>query len=399
MALLSIDEATARIQALAVPLEPETSALSHAAGRVLAADVACDRDQPPFDRAMMDGFAVSSADGVGPLRVVGIVPAGGAYDAVVAGGEAVRIMTGAPVPAGTDAVQMFENTTWDDDHVTLTAPVRPGENVARRGSELREGAVAVPSGARLTSARLGLLWSVGAATVQVVRAPRLAILSTGDELVELADRPGPSQIRDSNRGVIGDLCRRAGAEVVLERRVADDPSATRSAIADALDQVDVLVLTGGVSAGDFDVVGQCLRAEGVEVVFHKVDIRPGKPLWFGHRGAQLVFGLPGNPVSSAVVARVFLVPALRRLAGAQRPHDPRVLLPLRAPFRGTGDRPTYQPAIAELGVGVTLLRTGGSGDLPGFASANALAILPARHPDFDAGSDIEVMIDAEALLG
>ncbi len=399
MAHISITDALAAVHGDVKALSAERIPLAEAAGRVLAEDVLADRDQPPFNRSAMDGFAVRSADAdQAPctLRIVGEVQAGAMSDHTLVAGEAIRIMTGAPVPAGADAVQMVEKTSCTGETVTITEAVRAGQHIAEQGQDVRAGAVAVPAGAVLTSGRLGVCWSFGAAEPAVVRRPRVAVLTTGDELVELHEMPGPTQIRDSNRCTIGQVITRAGGVVVRSEIVRDDIDATRQAIAQAL-TADVLVLSGGVSAGEYDYVAQCLIAEGVEQVFHKVAMKPGKPVWYGRKGAVHVIGLPGNPVSSLVTARLFLAPLLRGLGGRTTIYDPVVPLPLLAGFGGTRGRPTYQPARVIWGEGVQLLKTHGSGDLKGQSVANALALLPPNRAGFEEGETLNVLIDEETL--
>jgi molybdopterin molybdotransferase len=401
MGRVTIEEALSHILDDVVPLASERVPLPIAPGRVLCEAVVADRDQPPFNRAMMDGFALRSHDVAEvpvTLSVVGEVAAGAMSAAVLEAGQAIRIMTGAPVPAGADAVQMLENTVDGGDTVTIKQSVPAGRHIAPRGQEMTEGAVAVDAGQVLTTARLGLAWSLGAAEVEVYREPRVSVMTTGDELVELHDTPGLAQIRDSNRATLGDLAIRAGAAVVGNDLVPDDPDEIRQAIRRAGKGVDVLVLSGGVSAGAYDFVADCLKDEGVQQIFHKVHVKPGKPVWYGRRGTLHVLGLPGNPVSSYVTARLFLLPLIRKLAGRTRIHDPRLSLPLLEAFRGTGSRPTFQPAVVEWGQGVRLVQTHGSGDLNHFSNGTALAYLPADHADFNAGDRVEVMINEESLL-
>lgn len=401
---ITIEDALKTVLEGLVPLGVETVALPDAAGRVLARDVLGDRDQPPFNRAAMDGYAIRSQDTAGApvrLRVVDEVPAGASSDHVLQSGEAIRIMTGAPVPDSADSVQMVEKTRRDgDEHVIINEGTRPRQHIAARGQDLRQGALAVPAGSLLTTARMGVCWALGAAEVPVYRRPRVAVLTTGDELVELHQTPGPTQIRDSNRCTITSIARRAGAEIVRSEIVRDDKAATRAAIRSALGEADVLVLSGGVSAGDYDFVAEALQAEGVAQVFHKVEMKPGKPLWYGRRAGQPVFGLPGNPVSSLVTARIFMAPALRALGGRAAVCEPMLTLPLLEGFRGTGSRPTFQPArIDWQGGGVRLVKTHGSGDLTHFATMTALAFLPPDRPPFQVGDLLRVYVDDEALFG
>ena len=385
-----------------VPLSAETVPLPDAAGRVLATAIVGDRDQPPFNRSAMDGYAVRSVDvAQAPvqLRVVGEVAAGQMSHHVLGPGEAIRIMTGAPVPEGADCVQMVEKTRCDADVVTIESAVDAGRHIAARGQDLKAGEVALPVGTVLNSARMGVAWSIGAAEVSVVRRPRVAVLTTGDELVALQQTPGPTQIRDSNRCTISRIALRAGAEVVMSRIVRDDIDATRLAIREALAVCDVLALSGGVSAGDYDYVAECLVAEGVEEVFHKVHMKPGKPLWFGRRGAQRVFGLPGNPVSSFVTARHFMAPLLRRMGGRTQLHDASLELPLLEDTRGTGPRPTFKPVVIQWGTeaGVLVIGMHGSGDLRHFSQGAALVLFPANRSGFAAGERVTVLLDDEAL--
>jgi molybdopterin molybdotransferase len=400
LALLPIDEAITQILNGLQPLDSQSEALEQAYGRVLAEPVLADRDQPPFNRSMMDGYALRSADAQTPgttLGAVGTVTAGNCFEGTVGSGEAVRIMTGAPVPEGADAVEMFENVTVNGNRVVLERAVVPGANIALRGEELGEGEVAVDAGVRLTAARLGLCWKLGAGQVTVVRAPKIVILSTGDELVGLRQQPGDSQIRDSNAASVGAMVQRAGGLVLRSQRVVDDEAVLRRAIRAGLNDADVLVLSGGVSQGDTDLVGPALVSEGVTCVFHKVRIKPGKPVWYGRLGEKQVFGLPGNPVSSMVTARLFLLPAIRRLAGRCRLHDVRFDLPLLNDQGPTGSRPTFQPATVQWGHGVTMMRTRGSGDLAHFSAGSALAYLPANHKPFSAGESVSVLVDHESF--
>jgi len=402
MSWISIDEALEHILEDVTALEPETVPLPAAAGCVLAQDIVADRDQPGFNRAMMDGFALRSEDlqeAPVTLRVVGEVAAGDVSNQRIESGQAIRIMTGAPVPDSADAVQMFENTRVSGDQVIVEKAVRAGQHIAPRGQEIRAGEVAITKGSVLTTTRLGLAWSMGASEVQIYGEPRVAVLTTGNELVELTATPGPAQIRDSNRATIGDLAIRGGAAVVGTDLVPDDKAEIRRAIRRSRKGVHVLVLSGGISAGDYDYVAECLEEERVEARFYKVNIKPGKPLWYGRRGKLHVLGLPGNPVSSFVTARIFLLPLLRRLAGRSRIHDLRLSMPLLEGFKGTGSRPTFQPAIVDWQQqGVRLVKTHGSEDLNFFSHGNSLAFLPPNHADFEVGDKIDVLIDEESLV-
>jgi molybdopterin molybdotransferase len=398
MALIAIDEAHSLVLEDLTPLDAEAVPFADAANRVLSASISCDRPMPPFDRSMMDGFALRSQDLQTlptSLRVIAQVMAGGSYEGEVGPGEAVRIMTGAPVPAGADAVQMIENTRCDSpDTVTVLASVPAGRHLARQGSEWESGQVVLNAGAVLTAARLGVCAMVGQRAVMVHRTPRVVILSTGDELVEIGDSPGPYQIRESNRTSVGQLVQSAGGDVVYTAIVPDDEAATCEAIRNALAHADVLLMSGGISKGDRDLVAPCLQKEGVETVFHGVCIKPGKPLFFGRAGEKLVFGLPGNPVSSYVTARLFVLPAIRRLLGWAQGLEPVVTMTLRSSVAATGNRPWLKPATVVWGKGVRVLDTAGSADLSGFAQGNAMVWLPANSGPFSMGDPVQVLVGA-----
>jgi molybdopterin molybdotransferase len=336
MSLLDLQAAWARIAPLARPLPAEPVALEAAADRVVAAEARSAVDLPPFDRSAMDGFAVRAADTAssgGPLRLAGEVAAGALAEAALAPGTAVGITTGAPLPAGADAVLRSESAVVRDGHVAPQEVVPPGRHVRYRGEDVRAGDVLARPGDRLTLPRLSALASAGVGEVRVHRRARVHVLVTGDELLPLGAPPQPGRIHESNGLMIRLLARRAGAEVVDHGVVGDDREATIAAVEAGL-AGEVLVVSGGVSVGPHDHVKPAFAACGAEEVFWRVRIKPGKPLWFGRRGDTLVFGLPGNPLSSIVCFEVFIAPALRRLHGepdaapAYRPA--RLAVPARA---------------------------------------------------------------------
>ncbi|MCC7138851.1 MAG: molybdopterin molybdotransferase MoeA [Planctomycetes bacterium] len=389
--MLRVEEALARVAAAAgaPSRRVERVALPDALGRVLAADVAIDHDVPPFPRAMMDGFAVRAADVLGPtaeLAVVGRVLAGASFPRALAPGEAVAIMTGAPVPDGADAVVPVERSVpaagprGAETRVRLEGPARAGHHVARRAEQVAQGAVVARAGVTLSPARLGVLAAAGCASVPVAAAPRVAVVCTGDELVPVASRPAPSQIRDSNGHTLVAQARRAGATARYDGPVRDDPAALRAAILAALD-ADVVCLSGGVSMGEKDLVPDLLVACGVEPVFHRWAVKPGGPLWFGRRGTTLVFGLPGNPSASFVGFELLVVPALRTRLGV--PFAPRATVPAKP--RGAFPAPTarrhYVPVALDVAPGPVPCLVAepvawkGSGDPFGLAAATGLAVV------------------------
>ena len=317
--LLSIDSARAEVVSRSAPLPAEPVAIADAAARVLAADVIASTDLPRFDNSAMDGFAVRSEASSGPLLVVDESRAGAPASRPLASGEAIRISTGAALPAGADAVVPVEQTREADGHVTIEAAVAPGQHVRRAGEDLRAGAVVLRAGTQLGAGALSVAVGAGARSLSCVRRPRVAILCTGDELRPPGSPLGPGEIHNSNALMLATLAREEGAEVVAADAVRDTRAATEAALADALADADVAIVSGGVSVGAHDHVKPALEALGVVQRFWRVDLQPGKPTWFGTRGAQLVFGLPGNPVSSFVTFALFARPALRALQGVAEP--------------------------------------------------------------------------------
>jgi molybdopterin molybdotransferase len=316
MSLRSIDEALGLVLEGVEPLEAETAPIAEAAARILAADARAAVDLPPFDRSAMDGFAVRAADtapGVG-LRLVDDVAAGTLPEEALAPGTAAPISTGAAIPPGADAVLQSEHAAVDGAAVTPGRVVAPGTHVRRRGEDVHSGDVLARAGQRLTLPLISALASAGVGALEVHRRPQVRVMVTGSELLALGAPPEPGRIHESNGLMIALLAGRAGAVPSQTVRIADDRAATEAAVREGLD-ADVLVVSGGVSVGPHDHVRPAFAACGVEEVFWRVSIKPGKPLWFGRRGRTLVFGVPGNPLSAIVGASMFIVPALRRLAG------------------------------------------------------------------------------------
>jgi molybdenum cofactor synthesis domain-containing protein len=396
--MASVGQALEIVLREAAPLAVESVALDDALARVLREDVAADRDLPPFDRAAMDGYAVRAADTVGApvaLELAGEVRAGEWPSAVVSPGQAVRIMTGAPLPGGATAVQQVEKTSaLDEFRVTVAAPVVDGQNVAPRGSEVRQGAPVLTAGRLVDPAAIGVLAAVGRTRVSVGRRPRVAVLVTGDELVDVAETPGPAQIRNSNGPALAAAVRASGALARTLGVAGDRKDAIEAALEDGL-QDDVLIASGGVSAGDYDLVEPALEALGVRLLFTRVEVKPGAPLVFGRRGATLVFGLPGNPVSAQVTFELFVRPALLRLQGARAPSRPRVAVDLAAEVRNRSGRAYFLPARVRLEGGrlrAWPVATRGSGDLVAHAKANALVVMAAERERAAAGEAAEAVL-------
>jgi molybdopterin molybdotransferase len=386
---LSIDEARTKVLAtVRAPLAAEDVPVQQALGRVLAEDVAAERDVPAFANSAMDGYAVRSGPAGRTLGIVGESRAGAPATVPVTDGEAVRISTGAALPEGADAVLQVELVTVDGVRVRLDDDVGPGRNIRPAGDDLRAGAVVLPKGTRLGAAELGLAVACGRASVACARVPRVVVLATGDELVAPGAPLGPGQLHETNGLTLSALATQAGADVVRATVVRDTEAETRDAIAKALAEADVLVLSGGVSVGPHDHVKPALQALGVDEVFWRVALRPGRPTWFGTRGETLVFGLPGNPVSAMVTFLLFVRPALAALQGA--PHDPdRFVARLTQPIPRHPDRDECVRVTMADGV-VTPTGPQGSHQLRSMLGAAGLAIVPAGDGELAAGTPVEV---------
>jgi len=383
-------------------LAAEEVALADALGRVLRRDALSDTDLPPFNRARMDGYAVRAVDTTDAstkhparLRSVGELAAGQSFPRPVEAGEAVRIMTGAPVPEGADAVQKIEVIRVNEDVVEIEEPVTPGQFITPRGVEAKAGEVMVSSGERITPAVAAVLASFGYARARVSRRPRLALLSTGSELVDVAATPGPSQIRNSNTYSLGGYAIAAGAEVLSAGIVRDDFEATRQAVADAASKSDVVMLSGGVSMGDYDLVRPVLSALGAEIHVEKVAMHPGKPTVFAKLNETVILGLPGNPVSVAVAFHIFALPVLLKMQGASEIQLPRVQAYVARKVKGAPPRRSHQPARVAINQGraeAEPLKWSGSSDLIAFMRADALIVVPEDRKSIEAGELAEVIL-------
>lgn len=395
VAALSFEQARAevleRVAARAARPAVETVPLDEACGRVLADTVIADRDYPPEPRSMRDGFALQASSTPGELRVLGEVRAGEPCRFTAGPGEAVEIMTGASVPEGADAVVMIEHVSVSDGRLRVPQPVEPGANISPRGSSLKAGAPAVEQGTRLTPASTALLAAVGAASVPVFARPRVAILPTGDELVEIHERPEPWQIRNSNSHALAAQVRRAGGVPVVLPPVRDRLEDTVEALEAGLKQ-DLVLLSGGVSAGKYDLVEQALERFGAVFYFDRVLIQPGQPCVFGRVGDTFFFGLPGNPASTFVCFEIFARAALELLAGMAKPPLPFALAVLAEPFRHKPGLTRFLPARLEDGARLHPIAWGGSGDVRALAGANCFLVADPDKPHYDAGELIRVLM-------
>jgi molybdopterin molybdotransferase len=390
--VLSVAEALRLVLENTQHLGAEEVALEDALRRVLAEDVVSDMDLPPFDRSAMDGFALRAEDVArAPVKlpVSGILAAGAWPERGLDPGHAIQIMTGAAVPAGATAVQPVERTRSLDAgrQVEVLAPVEAGANIARRGSEVRAGDVVLPSGRVVDSASVGVLAAAGRARVRVSRRPSVAVLVTGDELVAVAQAPGPGRIRNSNGPALAAQAQEAGAVARSLGVVPDSVEKIAAAVREGL-AADVLVVSGGVSAGVYDLVEDVFARLQVRVLFDRVALKPGAPLVFGRHGQTLVFGLPGNPVSAQVTFDLFVRTALLRMQGASTPSRPSFEVELLGPVRNRSGREAYLPArVCSSGGRLVAepIRSMGSADLVAHARANAMLVLPADRLEARAG--------------
>ncbi len=378
--------------ARAKPPAMETLACLEAAGRVLAEDILADRDYPPFPRAARDGFAVRVADLPGELRVAGEVRAGEPAQRPVGPGEAVEIMTGAPVPEGADAVVMVEHTERSGDRVRIDGTAQAGDNFNPRGLEARAGTTVMRAGTRLGFTEIALLATVGRRYVRVYERPRVAILPTGDEIVEAGEKPAPFQIRNSNAWSLAVQVGRAGGQPEQLPIARDNYESTRALIERGL-QRDLLLLSGGVSAGKYDIVERVLADLGAEFFFTRVRIQPGQPAVFGIARDTFFFGLPGNPASTMVTFEIFARAAVELLSGASGAPLPLLRARLSKDFRQKPGLTRFLPAILSPD-GETLepISWHGSGDVVSLARANAFLVSEPDREAWSAGELIQVML-------
>lgn len=384
--MIPVAEAVQIVLANTPVLSGELVALAGTLGRILAEDIIADSDLPPFDRAQMDGYAVRAADVANTpteLKVVGESAAGAGWHQEMKAGEAVRIMTGAPVPKGADAVQQVELTREPNGAgtVEILEPVQVGRSIVRQAAEIKAGQTVLQRGEEINAQMIATLASFGYSQVKVGGRPRVAVMATGSELVDVDQKPARDQIRDSNNYTIEAYARLTGAAVERLPLAGDDTELLKKQMADALERCDVLITSGGVSMGVYDFTKAAFRELGAEILFERVALRPGKPTVFGKIRDKLIFGLPGNPVSVAVTFNLFARTALRAMQGAKEKSLPEVMAVLARNVKAAIDRDSYLPASLRTDgntiVTAEPLKWGGSSDFVSFARANGLIIVPA----------------------
>jgi molybdenum cofactor synthesis domain-containing protein len=399
--MISVAEAVQIVRQQTRPLAAERVKLHDALNRVLAQDVIADSDLPPFDRSQMDGYAVRADDTTDApvrLRIVGESAAGKGWHHELNQGEAVRIMTGAPVPVGADSVQQVElaHELKDGTVVELLEPVAFGQSIVKRDAEIKAGEIVLQSGVTINAAMMAVLAAFGYAEVKVGQRPRAGILATGTELVSVDEKPGQDQIRDSNNYSIAAYAQSAGAMVQRLTLARDETSVLKNLIGEAAESCDVIVTSGGVSMGVYDVTKAALKERDAEIFFERVALRPGKPTVFARLpNGTLVFGLPGNPVSVAVTFNLFARTALLAMQGATDPALKYETAVLARSVKGNVDRDSYLPAQLTTNDDGELiafpLKWGGSSDFVAFALTTALAIVPAGTKTLEANSLVRVV--------
>jgi molybdopterin molybdotransferase len=385
--LPTFEEAQARVLERIRPLAAERVALDSAAGRVTAGAAVAAVDLPSFASSAMDGFAVRAADAPGTLPVVGQIAAGSPSPRALAPGEAMAISTGGVVPDGADAIAPLEDVVRIENTIEIAAALSPGAYVRPRGGDARAGDVVVEAGVLLGAAQIGALGAAGVGVVEVSRRPRVAVLATGSELARPGEPLRPGQIYEANGAMLAAALAAVGADVSILPTVPDDEAAHREALERGL-EADVLVTSGGVSVGPHDLVRRIAAELGVEEVFWQVAIKPGKPVSFGVRGATLVFGLPGNPVSSLVACELFVKPAIRALQGIREPLPPFERATLGSALRRNAGRDELVRAVAHrLPHGVMLEPLSGqeSHMIVRAAGADALVLVPRGEGELEAG--------------
>jgi molybdopterin molybdotransferase len=400
--MIEYQEALRLVLSAAKPRGQEFIPLAESLGRTLGRDVRAGEDIPPFAKSAMDGYAVRAVDtlaaapsGPAGLDVILDLPAGRRTRKSIGPGQAARIMTGAPLPRGTDAVVMVEDTerTGDGKKVKVGREVRPGDNIGLAGEDVRKGELVLERGDVLGPAEVGMLAALGRRRVPAVRRPRLAVVSTGNEIVEPGQKAPSGKIRNSNGWALSALSLRAGAETFYLGIARDNPFSLRAALRRAAG-ADILVLSGGVSVGDYDLVKDELESAGVRTVFWRVRVKPGKPVFFGLRGRQLVFGLPGNPVSAMVTFHLFVQPAVEAMLGRKRVGPPAGRAILASDLILKPGRTQFLRGVLDPGgpvLRVSPFPDQRSGVLKSMVRSGVLVVVPSEAARLNKGTEVEIL--------
>ncbi len=382
------------VRPLALKKGSESVSLENAHGRVLAEAATADRDYPALRRSLRDGFAIKSSSVPGMLTVRGEVRAGETQQAPLAEGEALEIMTGAPVPDGADAVVMVEHVVRESDgrQVKIDRAAEPGQFINPRGAESKAGSVLIPAGTRLDASHIATLAMTGKSSISVAARPSVAILATGDEIVSIDEEPAPHQIRNSNSYMLSALVRSSGGQATILPVARDTEGALHGLLERGLKH-DLLLVTGGVSAGKYDLVKPVLRQFGVQFHFERVRVQPGQPTAFGTQGHVPVFGLPGNPGSTLITYQLFARPALELLGGISEPLLPLLSARFEAPFRHKLGLTRFLPArLSADGQHLRHIPWQGSSDVPALAKANVFLVADHDRETWDVGDSIRVLL-------
>lgn len=395
--MIPVSKAIKIIERETISIGSKRIPLDDAVGRVLSEEIIADTDLPPFDRSQMDGYAVFAADtGKCPvtLKIVGESAAGKGWHKTLKAGQAVRIMTGAPVPDGADSVQKIELTKENDVAVEIFEPTEKGRYIIRKGSEIKKGKTIFKPGERITENMIATLAAFGYARVKVAKQPRVSIIGTGSEIVEINKKNGRDQIRNSNSVMLDVLCRKFGATAKILSNVRDDISDLRSQISNAAKTSEIVILTGGVSVGKYDHTKTALAELGATIFFEKVRLKPGKPAVFALLGKTLIFGLPGNPVSAAVTFHLFARKSILKLQGASDSDLQKGFAVLGSDAKAARERDSYLPSRLETNkLGHLIahpLKWSGSSDFIGFAQADSLILVP-RDKNLVSGEVAEIV--------
>lgn len=396
--LITYNEALDRILNQIPSPQKKKVDLSDSLNQVLAEDVFADIDLPPFDRAVMDGFAVRYPETdltLTEFRVVGESAAGRPFGGTIRNGECVRIMTGALVPEKANSVVMIEKTEGKNtETVRILDQLIPGQFIARKGSEVSKGQQVLARGTIINPSHIAVLAGFGKKEVEIFQPPSVGIFSTGDELIEIGALPLEGQIRDSNSYMLLAQCRNIGVPAKRLGSIEDDPEDTIEKIREAA-SFKIILITGGVSMGERDYVPMAIREAGFHVVFHKASVKPGKPILFGTNRDHLIFGLPGNPVSSFVTFHIFVKPVIRKMKGHQTTRPEFIQAHLLSPATNRSKRQFFAPGKADWALGclqVNPVTTAGSADITAFSKANALIVIPAEVDEIPAGETVEVIL-------